>query len=329
MNLRTYTKLNPYLFKISYGSKILSLGSCFSQNIGQKLQELKYNITQNPCGITFNSSSILTCIKTCISADSLPSDAFIKVGEMYCHSDFHGQFAHPQLDMAIENHNTSISNAKKSLQSIDTVILTLGTAWVFKEKLSGKVVNNCHKRPGSEFERVLLTEQEIFKDLLEVRELISKYSNCQVNYIITLSPVRHIRDGLIENQKSKARCLTAIHNMVDNFENVYYFPSYEILLDELRDYRFYKDDMVHPTNLALKYVFEKFEELALDESDNVLRDRITKIQNNVSHRPLFANTVSHQKFVDDTVRKITELENEYSFINFNEEKKRLKAFKQS
>ena len=320
MNLKTLVHIKKSHFEINYQSNILSLGSCFSHEIAKKLFDLKYNVVQNPCGITFNPISILSCIKTCKSKDSLLESSLKNVGELYAHPDFHGSFNDLSPSRTLIKINRSINSAKPALKTIDTVLITLGTSWVYKSLKTGDVVNNCHKQPAKLFERSMLNCKQVFNALDDIKLEIEESSDKYVNFIMTLSPIRHIKDGLIDNQKSKATALVAIHDFVEKHDNVHYFPSYEILLDELRDYRYYKDDMIHPTPLAINYIYQLFEKHYLKSEDAALREKISKINLGLQHRPIHPDSKQHIAFKMQLLENITQLEKENSGINFDKEK---------
>ena len=255
MQFQTQVSISDSPFKIKYGDRVLSLGSCFSVHVADILTKLKYDVFQNPCGITFNPFSIFSCIKRCINGNSLLQEELIQSGNLWTHPDFHGSFNNISPNQVSNTIDKSISEAHGFIKSVDYVFITLGTAYVYNFLKTGKLVNNCHKLPADMFERKLQNVEDITQCLNDIITLLTNHSSKPVRFILALSPVRHIKDGLKENQKSKASCLIAIHNVCDQFENVQYFPSYEIILDELRDYRFYNEDMIHPTSTAIKYVF--------------------------------------------------------------------------
>jgi hypothetical protein len=301
----------------------LSVGSCFSVNIAGKLQRLKYNVLQNPCGITFNPASILSCIKRCINRNTLLEDECILSGHLYAHPDFHGSFNNTSLNAFAKNVNSSIESAHGFLSNLDYVIITLGTAFVYQSLDSNMVVNNCHKLPASQFARKMLTIEEIQESLDEIIVSVRRFSKRDVHVILTLSPVRHIKDGMVLNQKSKSRCLLAIHHICEKHRDTAYFPSYEILLDELRDYRFYAEDMIHPSNTAINYIYNQFEQWVLDPQEANRRQEINKIQQSLEHRPLNQNDPAHTDFQKKLLQQITTLEQRYPKLSFSEEKKRL------
>jgi hypothetical protein len=300
------------------------IGSCFSVEIGNKLLHLKYNVLQNPSGITFNPFSILTIVRACTLGVSLPKDDFFLHNDLWRHSDFHGSYNHPDKDTCIFNAQDSVDKAHTFISSITNVVITLGTAYVYEEKNSGHIVNNCHKRPSQDFNKRLLTTDEITRYLEESIKLIVEASEHKIQFILTISPVRHIKDGIIENQRSKARLIEATHRLQENYEEVSYFPAYELLLDDLRDYRFYGRDMVHPSNEAIDYIYDKFQSAYLSDSDRELRQQITQINNSLNHRPLFVNTDKHKSFVTQLIIRLEKVMSDYPHVSYDAEIEKLK-----
>jgi hypothetical protein len=316
MKFRTEIKPSESAFKIKYEDHILSLGSCFSVEMAHKLANLKYTVMQNPAGITFNPASILNTIRSIKVDKSLPEEELIFNGECWCHEDFHGIFNHPdksQVQLSIEN---SLKKAHVFIKNTKIVLITIGTAFVFENIETNKIVNNCHKLPGQKFRRRLLGLDEITEALNETILSINEMSNHHVNFILSLSPVRHLRDGFIENQKSKASCLLAIHKTVESMDNVFYFPSFEILMDELRDYRFYKQDMIHPTEQTTDYIFQKFENTCLLESEKNLRLRIDSVNRGLQHIGHHEASEKHKIFLKSLNEDIKDIEKMYPFIKF-------------
>ena len=271
----------------------------------------------NPSGICFNPVSVLHTIKSAIVADSLPESEIIQSQGLWCHHDFHGSFCHSDKSTCLQNINQQIQKTHSFLKNIDRVIITVGTAYVYS--LDGHIVNNCHKRPQSLFERRRLTQSEIKNALQQTIQMLDNYSSQPVEYIITLSPVRHLKDGMVNNNISKSTCLLAIHDLVDTFSHVHYFPAYELLMDDLRDYRFYKSDRIHPSEEAVEYVFQNFEKVHLYENDAALRNKIFKIDQGLSHRPFNSQTEQHIAFKNELVEKMSRLEKEYDFLDFTNE----------
>ncbi|MBT8230773.1 MAG: GSCFA domain-containing protein [Saprospiraceae bacterium] len=318
MHFRTSIELKEYHRRISYNSKILSLGSCFSENIAERLAYSKHQVLINPFGITFNSKSILTCIKSCFSGISLPEDALIQVDDLWVHHDFHGSFKHSDKQKALGNINNNIKAAHQFIKDIDVVFLTVGTSWVYE--IDGHVVNNCHKRPQHLFNKKLLTPEENLHALKHTMEILTKASSKPPLFILTLSPVRHLREGLVNNQLSKANALIAIHQLCMEKENVVYFPAYEIVLDDLRDYRFFREDLTHPTDMAVEYIYDCFEKAHMNNSEKEIRREVQKVMKSFAHKALHQSSKSHQSFLKTLLHSMTILENKYPFLDFSKEK---------
>ena len=250
IKLQTIVDTKPSERKIGYEDKILMLGSCFSDEIGEQMKQRNLSVTCNPFGTLYNPLSIANAIHS----------SFVHCTSYIVHHDglwhsmmHHGSFSRPTREEAEEAVKASIETMQKALQEATVVIVTFGTAWIYE--MNGEIVGNCHKLPADRFTRRRLTVEEI---VTAWQPIIERYPDKQ--WIFTVSPIRHVKDGLHENQLSKATLLMAIEQLIDNYQssNRHYFPSYEILLDELRDYRFYADDLVHPSSLAVNYIWERF-----------------------------------------------------------------------
>ncbi len=317
MNFRTPVEISNRNSRIKYSSKILSLGSCFSVHMSNRLRESKYQILQNPFGITFNPISMHSCIKSCISGNSLLEEKIFPVEDLWVHHDFHGSFSHPDRIIAINNMNKALHSAHHFIQDLDWVIITLGTDFVYS--LDNIVVNNCHKRPQTLFKRRLLTVEEIKTALFSIVESLQKFSSKKVEFVFTLSPVRHLKDGLVSNLKSKSSCLLAIHDLVDTVEEASYFPAYEILMDELRDYRFFENDMLHPSSVATDYIYQKFENHYLSDEDRALRSNVEKLMRSYKHKGLHPESSSFQSFQENLLKEMSAVQSQNSFLSFQEE----------
>ena len=206
-------------------------------------------------------------------------------------------------------------STNKSLINSTHIIITLGTSWVYRLKESGLAVANCHKVPKHKFRKELLSIAEIIESLAVIISLI-KEINPTTNFIFTVSPVRHIKDGFIENQQSKAHLISALHQIIKFHENSFYFPSYEIMMDELRDYRFYKEDMIHPNNIAVNYIWEKLSKKWFSDETLQTTEQIQKIQKNLDHKPFNSESLLHEKFIKSTEQKIKKLQEKLPHIFF-------------
>ena len=314
MKLRTEIKIPKGNHAIGYNDHILSIGSCFSSYMSDYLKALKYPVFSNPCGITFNPASILTTLKRVSEPDSLHESQLILNNGLYSHPDFHSSFNNPSAADYLTYARNQMTVASEILGKAAYVIITIGTCHVFKSVESGAVVNNCHKLPPETFTKALMSVNEVSHCLHSIRQLIQEASTKRPQIIFTLSPVRHIKNGLVADRRSKSIAHTAIHDIVDVYDDCHYFPSYEIMVDDLRDYRFYKADKIHPTELAIEHIWELFSENWLDIKEQSLRNRIYSINARQSHRALFPDSPDHIKFKETLKSDISSLIREYPFL---------------
>lgn len=295
MNFRTKIKLNKQQNQIDYKSNLLLIGSCFSNNIGRKLDYYKFKSITNPFGIIFQPKAIEKLITKSLENEPFTKDDLIFHNECWHCFDVHSDFSNTDKAVILKKLNLVAKQTKANIISASHVIITLGTAWVYRFIESGGLVANCHKVPQKKFKKELLSVDDITNSLKNIVTKINRLNkDCSV--IFTLSPVRHLKDGFVENQQSKAHLLTAIHNVVAK-TNTYYFPSYEILLDDLRDYRFYKSDMLHPNQTAINYIWDKFIEVWINNSAKETMQKVVEIQNGLNHKPFNENSKLHQEFL--------------------------------
>ncbi|MFM2394486.1 MAG: hypothetical protein RLZZ546_2468 [Bacteroidota bacterium] len=265
---------------IDYKKKILFLGSCFSENIGEKLLEVKFNVLINPFGTVFNAASIATLLRYCndmpISADKVS-----QIEDSYRHHDFHSKYNNVSLQALMHNIQEDISKTKDFIQKSDVIFITFGTSWIYT--LHDSIVSNCHKVSQSSFSKAILTVDQNLHYMKDALQTIFTL-NPTTKVVFTLSPVRHIKDGLIENNRSKAHLLSAIHQLVEE-KSIEYFPAYEIMMDDLRDYRFYCSDLIHPNEQGINYVWEKFLDQFFSQETIKIMEEISKIIKFENHRP--------------------------------------------
>jgi len=314
MKLRTKIEPLDYSFKIAHKDAVLSLGSCFSEHISDKLTYLGYQVLKNPCGITFNPASLLTTIKRVKQPESLHENQLNFHNGLYSHSDFHGSFNSSDPKLFISAATDSLLRAKEALKETKFIFITLGTCWVYRSKKSDLIVNNCHKLPADQFSKELLQLDTVHQLLAEMRAELIAATNSNLNIIWTVSPVRHVKNGLIHDRKSKSIAILAVHNMVDNFEDCHYFPSYEVVTDDLRDYRFFNSDLIHPTEQGVDYIFNLFEEATLDAEEADVRKRVLSISNRKQHNALFPSSDEHQFFLKKIQEDIKRLIIDYPYL---------------
>ena len=311
--------INPSLIKIFYEEKIFFMGSCFSEEIGKRMMEMKFTVVQSPNGILYDPASISTSLLSYITGKKYTDEDLFYLNELWHSWQHHSSFSGINKKEVLQNINSSQSNASKHLKDTSWLVITPGSAYNYVLKETVKAIANCHKAASNLFEKNLLSTQQIIDDLsMVITKLQNVHSNLKI--IFTISPVRHVKDGVIENNRSKARLIEAIHTLKGAFENVLYFPAYELVIDVLRDYRFYKNDLVHPSETAIDFVFEKFCEAFLDASSLKLMEEIKAIKAGINHRPFNKETGQHQQFKNKVMDKMNMLTAQHPYIDFSIEK---------
>ena len=293
MQLTTPVHIATAPFQITYSDVMVSMGSCFSDNIGRCLKDAFFSIEVNPWGILFNPASIAQAIHRALDG-VLYDDADLVFSDGLWHSPaHHGSFSCPKAHDTLSRMNDTLRALYDYLHRTDLLILTFGTAWVYERE--GRVVANCHKLPANQFLRRRMTVDEIVQQYtVLLKRLFEMRPHLKV--VFTVSPIRHLKDGLHENQLSKASLLLAVEQICAAFPNATYFPAYEIVLDELRDYRFYEEDMTHPTPLVVSYIWEKFCATYMDASTRTLLEQAEQIRRKLNHRPLYPNSPQAEMF---------------------------------
>lgn len=317
---------------ITYTDKILLTGSCFTEHIGNALQDLKFSVLQNPSGILFEPHSVCKSLVSYIQNKQYTTDDLFQLNEVWHSWQHHSRFSHTDRDEAIRIINMSQQKAHDFLKTADWIIITLGSSFSYRlTRLSesgkaspfgggweGAAVANCHRAPAQWFN----------KHLMEINETVEALDNCyhqllqfnpKLRIIFTVSPVRHTRDGVIENNRSKARLIEAVHHMVNKFDKLYYFPAYELVIDVLRDYRFYDIDMAHPNYQATSFVLDKFSEACIDTETRQLMQEIKKIMIARKHKAFQPSTGAHRQFLLSHAEKVKDLMNKPPFPDLREE----------
>jgi hypothetical protein len=319
MQFRTKIPIPQSDFKIDYNSKIVSLGSCFAENMAVKFDYFKFQNICNPFGIIFNPVSIEKIIHKAVNQELFTEkDIFFHNERWHCF-DVHSDLNHSNKEVFLENINAILQETNNHIAKSTHIIITYGTSWVYRNLESNGIVANCHKVPQKEFKKEILSIETIEKSIQNTIELIKKINpNC--NFIFTVSPVRHLKDGLVENQLSKAHLLSAIYQILQseicNLKSAIYFPSYEIMMDELRDYRFYAEDMLHPSKVAIDYIWERFSKTTISEESHSIMEDVETIQKGLSHRPFNPNSESHQQFLSNLQDKMAKLQKRFPKIQF-------------
>lgn len=322
MQFRTTVKIESLKQKIGHNDSILSLGSCFADNIASRLAAAKFQITASPSGVLFNPESIASAIERYSRAAAPTAEELREGDEGWYSFDFHSSLSHCEREVALAQMQQAVEQGAEALRKAKVVIVTFGTAWVYRLKENGCVVANCHKQHQSLFSREMLSIEEIVERYAPLMEGVLAGKKV----IMTVSPIRHLSDGLEANSLSKAILRVAIDKLAERYDNVHYFPSFELLNDDLRDYRFYADDMTHPSAVAVDYIWERFEEYAFSAATIDIIKRLRKIADAVAHRPLNADTEAHRNFCLKMIGEIAAMECVTSGIDFSEEKRHFKQY---
>ena len=312
MKFRTEIDITESPEKISYQNKIFGMGSCFVTQIQNKFDYYQFQNQINPFGTVFNPASIRKLLQYVINQQFLDEKDLFYHQNLWKSFDLHSSFNHPDKDEFLQTINDKISEANKFLKTADWLFLTFGTAWVYRHKASVNIVNNCHKVPQKEFEKILLPSTLITEELKEIIRLV-KTINPGIKILMSISPVRHLKNGFVENQRSKAHLITAVHQLESE---IFYFPSYEILLDDLRDYRFYKDDYIHPNKLAINYIWEKFSASFISKDAIHTMQRIEKIRQGLAHKSFNPGSIMDTERLIKLQQKINQLQQQYSWMKF-------------
>lgn len=289
--------------KIKLNQPLLLMGSCFSEHIGKKLEENKFNSLCNPFGIIYNPISMFKLLGQALEQRPIDRSFIIKNQGIYRHYDLHSDISALSEDDLLSQMNQAFKNCKYYLQTSEWILITFGTAIVYRHKKLGGIVSNCHKIPAREFERERLNPDEILNAFQIFYDNLLKV-NKRFNMIVTVSPVRHLKDSLEVNSVSKSILRYACSTLSEAFAKVQYFPSYEIMMDDLRDYRFYEADMLHLNAQAIEYIWETFQQSYFDEETRNFIKNWRKIRNALQHRPFYPDSEEYQQFIKNTIQQL-------------------------
>ena len=306
----TKVTILPLQEPLGYNHNWLTLGSCFSEHIGDRLKQSGFSICQNPFGVLFNPRSISLSIRKLMSGELIKHAELFQTGSIWNHFSFSNLYSGVDTDEVINTMNQQLQQAKSHLQSTSVLMLTFGTAWIYEEKESGRVVANCHKLPAQRFNRRRLTVSEIVDDFTD---LINQLP-AGIKIVFTVSPVRHWKDGAYENTLSKSILHLAIDELTTLFSNSVYFPAYELVVDELRDYRFYTEDMVHPTPQAAHYIWKKFSDWCFSSDTKEVIKKTEHYHLLKNHRPIHPGSMEYFQFLQKTEDEKISLLKEYPFL---------------
>ncbi|HEY1039350.1 MAG TPA: GSCFA domain-containing protein [Bacteroidia bacterium] len=320
MKLKLDFEIRPFEKKINPEDRLFFAGSCFSENIATLFERYKFNTITNTHGILYNPYSIAVSMSDCLLAKQYTEKDLFYANETWNSFHHHSRFSHPDKEKCLAGINEQITRAYAHLRSTDHAFITFGSAYAYKYLKTRELVGNCHKIPQQEFEKVLLTKEEIVENYQKLIRSLQNL-NKNIHIIFTVSPVRYTRDGVVENNLSKAVLLQAIHELVNTNACCTYFPAYEIVNDELRDYRFFEEDMVHPNNMAINYVWERLVNAGFSEKTKELVNELELILKAVAHRPFNENSEGHAKFKAAHLKKCRDLASRFPLIDFSNEEK--------
>lgn len=321
MSFFTEILIPEFTWKMDYSKSMMLMGSCFTENIGQKLLDQKFDVDMNPFGILYNPESIANSLNILLEKRIFTEDDLFQDHGLWNSFYHHSRFSDIDCNTALQKINERIASSIEFLKTADFLIITFGSAWVYEFKETGNIVSNCHKVPASEFNRFRLGVYEITENYHELLEQIWKI-NPNLKVIFTVSPIRHWKDGAVENQLSKATLLLAIDQLIRGFGNQVcgYFPSYEIMMDELRDYRFYAEDMLHLTPVATDYIFDRFSKVMITSESKEISKKILKLKKSMDHRPVNSKTNEYRDFIYLNLNQIEQLNAEFPSFDFTRER---------
>lgn len=318
MKLQTHVPLIPCPTTINHESRVLLLGSCFVSNIGRKLGYYNFRTVQNPFGILYHPPAIEKLIHRALRENFYSEEELFCYDEAWHSYDAHSEVSRTTVKELLEELNKGLRMTADAIKSGTHVIITLGTAWVYRLKSTKALVANCHKLPQRQFSRELLSGEDIQASLRGIVAGI-RAVNSDVQFIFTISPVRHLKDGFTGNRRSKALLVSALHNTIERLpqtDGLFYFPAYEIMMDELRDYRFYEADLLHPNSIAIDYIWERFKKSCIAADAYPVMDKVGEIRQGLQHRPFRPDSAAHKAFREKLQEKIAYLKEDYPHFEF-------------
>ena len=324
MSFFTEIKIAEFPWKMEYSKYMMFFGSCFSENMGQKLLDLKFNVDLNPFGILYNPISIANSLQILMEQRLFTKNDLFQDQGLWNSFYHHSRFSDVDPKTALEKINGRIALSREFLLKADFLMITFGTSWIYELKETGQVVTNCHKVPSSQFKRFRVDVPEITEVYGQLLAELGRF-NPNLKVVFTVSPIRHWKDGAIENQVSKATLILSIDRLLKGFgnEKMGYFPSYELMMDELRDYRFYAEDMLHLSAVATDYIFERFARVMISNHSMEISREVVKIRKAVLHRPVNSASAEYEKFLLYNLAEINKLTINFPYLNFTNEKKHL------
>ena len=318
MNFLTNIDIKPLPLPITYQHQLMLTGSCFTEHIGNNLAELKFQVLQNPNGILFEPLSVCRSLVSYIQNKQYKEADLFNYNELWQSWDHHSRFSQPDKEICLRLINTSQTAAHHFIKDADWLIITLGSSFAYKLYKDNRFVANCHKAPAQWFEKILIPIDEQIATLDNTIHQLFHF-NPKLKIIFTISPVRHLRDGVVENNRSKARLIETVHHLVNKFDRLFYFPAYELVIDVLRDYRFYDVDLAHPNYAATQFVMEKFTDYAFQESTLKLMKEIKQIVNAMNHKAFHPGSNQHLQFLKQHWELTKKLSADHPHLDFSPE----------
>lgn len=313
MQFRTLVKIDKAKFELSPRKPIVMMGSCFTDNIGAKFRNAMWNVEANPCGVQYNPASIAQLVARVLSGKDIEISELVEKDGLWQSWLFDSHFSSPLADDALECINSAMRKTRDQILASQCFIITLGTAWIYRIADDNRIVSNCHKFPASMFERSRLSVDEIVDMMNEMIRQVREV-NPKIRFVFTVSPIRHFKDGAHQNTVSKSTLLLAVEKLCNMAEGVEYFPAYEIMMDELRDYRFYASDMVHPSQVAVDYIWDRFREWCFSAEAEMITKEAVKLTARLNHRSITGDVAKIEAFNSKTKSLVEDLINRYPYL---------------
>lgn len=323
MNLSTPISIPKSEYVIDPRSNIMTIGSCFSEHMGNKLSIHQFACNSNPFGTVFNPCSIAHLLKLAKEESIIAPSEIEEHNGRFFHYDFHSSFDAVDPQSVVQNINNAISSVHSNIKQLDYLIITFGTSIGYHHIDQDRLVSNCHKVPNYQFRRMFLPDDVMHKIMLSAIESLREIRP-SLKIILSVSPVRHTKEGLVDNGRSKAKLIHLCHSLVDSMDHTFYFPSYEIMMDELRDYRFYKPDMIHPSSQAVNIIWNRFVDTYFSKSSLEKKKDFEKLNLATNHIPFDPSSEGHQKFLKNQLSLISNLKVKYTEVDFSSYEEKLK-----
>lgn len=318
MLFRTEIAQQNWPFNLDHSQPVIHLGSCFSQHISARLKQRLFRVAPNPFGTSYNPISLANQVEKLVSDNCYTKADLLLNNDLFFSCDHYTAFSHPDADLALQQINEALDQNRQLLNAQNQpglLLITLGTAHAWKHIAYDRVVNNCHKLPGQQFDRIFVEPDEIVHRLeASLASLQQKAPLWKV--LISVSPVRHLRDGISENQRSKSALILAANRLADQLNFVHYFPAYEIMMDDLRDYRFYEADLIHPNTQAIEYIWDYFSAGLFTEKTRNINKRVLGLSRFFGHQPKHNQSVQHQHQYRAQIKKLNNIKSEYPELNW-------------